>query len=314
MNLQQLEYIVAIDTHRHFAKAAAACSVTQPTLSSMVKKLEQELDVTLFDRTKSPVVPTAIGESLIEQARAVLKEVAVFSRLAEGTRELERGELRIGMIPTLAPYLLPLFLGKLLKDHPLLKVVIEELTTDAIIDRLTREQLDVGILATPLKVPGLKEEPLFQERFLVYASAREPLSRKRYVLPEDIDPDRLWLLEEGHCLRSQVMDLCELRRRSTAHGHLQYLSGSIGSLQRLVDSQGGLTILPELATIDMGDEQRAQLHEFKAPVPVREIGTVTYRHFMKDRLLRLLRAGIIAGVSAHLPAGGRGRVVPIGPR
>lgn len=314
MNLQQLEYIVAIDTHRHFAKAAAACFVTQPTLSSMVKKLEHELGATLFDRTKSPVVPTAIGAALIEQARAVLKETAVLKHMAEGTREKEHGELRIGMIPTLAPYLLPLFLGKLLKEHPLLRISIEELTTDAIIDRLTREQLDVGILAMPLKVPGLKEEPLFQERFLVYASAKEKLARKRYVLPEDIDPDRLWLLEEGHCLRSQVMDLCELQRKSATHGHLQYLSGSIAALQRMVESQGGLTILPELATIGMDRKRKEQLREFKAPPPVREIGTVTYRHFMKDRLLRTLRAAIIAGVKGHLASDGRTRVVPIGPR
>lgn len=311
MNLQQLEYIVAIDTHRHFAKAAAACFVTQPTLSSMVKKLEAELDVILFDRTKSPVVPTTIGEALIGQARVVLKETAVLRHMAEGTRELERGELRIGMIPTLAPYLLPLFLGRLLKNYPLLKVSIEELTTDAIIDRLTREQLDVGVLATPLKMPGLKEEPLFTERFLVYASPQEHFGRKRYVLPEDIDPDRLWLLEEGHCLRSQVMDLCELRRNEGIHGHLQYVSGSIGSLQRIVDSQGGLTILPELAAIGLERRRKAQVREFREPVPGREISTVTYRHFMKDRLLQALRTEITAGVAPHLA---KGRVAAVDPR
>lgn len=311
MNLQQLEYIVAIDTHRHFAKAAAACHVTQPTLSSMVKKLEEEVNTVLFDRTKSPVVPTAIGVSLIEQARAILKETAVFKRMAEGTRELERGELRIGMIPTLAPYLLPLFLGSLLKNYPQLKVSIEELTTEAIVDRLVREQLDVGILATPLKVPGLKEEPLFNERFLVYASEGEVPGRKQYVLPSDIDPDRLWLLEEGHCLRSQVMDLCELRRKGGSHGHLEYVSGSIGALQRMVDTQGGLTIVPELATVEMDRKRKARLHSFKAPEPVREISTVTYRHFIKDRLLQVLRAEIAASVGGHLVTPARAKVVPV---
>ncbi|HEX2616104.1 MAG TPA: hydrogen peroxide-inducible genes activator [Flavobacteriales bacterium] len=313
MNLQQLEYIVAIDTHRHFAKAAAACFVTQPTLSSMVKKLEIELGVTLFDRTKSPVVPTAIGTTLIEQARAVLKETAVLKHLAEGTRELERGELRIGMIPTLAPYLLPLFLGRLLKEHPFLKVSIEELTTETIIDRLTRERLDVGVLATPLNVPGLKEDVLFRERFFVYASDDERFGRKRYVLPADIDPDRLWLLEEGHCLRSQVMNLCELRRKGGAAGHLEYVSGSIDALLRMVDTQGGLTIVPELATFDMDRKRKARLREFKAPAPVREISTVTYRHFMKDRLLQRLRAVIMAEAGKRLANDPKAPVVGIAP-
>lgn len=314
MNLQQLEYIVAIDTHRHFAKAASACGVTQPTLSSMVKKLEEELDAVLFDRSKSPVVPTAIGIALIEQARAILKEAAVFRRMAEGTRELERGELRIGMIPTLAPYLLPLFLGSLLKNYPLLKVTIEEMTTEAIIDRLIREQLDVGVLATPLKVPGLKEEPLFRERFLLYASPDTGFARKSYVLPKDIDPDRLWLLEEGHCLRSQVMNLCELRRKGGSHGHLEYVSGSIEALQRMVDSQGGLTIVPELAALGMDDRRKERLRSFKAPVPVREISTVTYRHFIKDRLLQVLRHEILRAVDPHVTRERSGAVVPIGQR
>lgn len=313
MNLQQLEYIVAIDTHRHFAKAAEACFVTQPTLSSMVKKLEAELGVVLFDRTKSPVVPTVIGTALIEQARAVLKETAVLKRLAEGTRELERGELRIGIIPTLAPYLLPLFLGRLLKEHPQLKVSIEELTTQNIIDRLTRERLDVGVMATPVNVPGLREDVLFQERFFVYASEQERLSHKRYVLPTDIDPERLWLLEEGHCLRSQVMNLCELRRQGGAHGHLEYVSGSIDALLRMVDTQGGLTIVPELATLDMDRKRKARLRPFKAPVPVREIATVTYRHFMKDRLLQRLRAVISAEADRRLMPVATTRVIGIAP-
>lgn len=309
MTLQQLEYIVAIDTHRHFAKAAAACFVTQPTLSGMVKKLEEELDVVLFDRSKSPVVPTRQGALLVEQARAVLRESGLLMQLAKQSRGHEGGELRVGVIPTLAPYLLPLFLGRFMKEHPGIHLTIEELTTDAIVDRLVRETLDVGLLATPLHIPGLKERTLFRERFLVFAAPGEKVARKRYVLPTDIDPDRLWLLEEGHCMRSQVMNLCELRKAG-AHGNLSYLSGSIGSLVRMVNTQGGLTIVPELAALDMDARQRQRLHPFKAPAPSREISAVTYRHFLKERMLDRLSTAIITAVQGKLGKG-RSEVVPV---
>ncbi len=302
MTLQQLEYVVAIDTHRHFAKAAAACFVTQPTLSGMVKKLEEELGVVLFDRSKSPVVPTAEGVALVEQARAVLKEADLFSRMAHVSLEQEADELRIGIIPTVAPYLLPLFLGRFMQTYPHMQLRIEELTTDVIVDRLARETLDVGLMATPLNVPGLRESVLFRERFLVFAAPSEQIARKRYVLPADIDPDRLWLLEEGHCMHTQVLNLCELQKAG-AHANLTYLSGSIGSLMRLVRAQGGMTIIPELATVDMDRRQREWLHPFKAPVPAREISAVTYRHSLKERALEKLKAAIVRAVQDKLTTG-----------
>ncbi len=311
MTLQQFQYMVAIDTHRHFARAAEACFVTQPTLSSMVKKLEEELGVVLFDRSKSPVVPTAEGVALVAQARVVLKEVQALKEMADASRDEHAGELRIGMIPTLAPYLLPLFLGELLRKHPALNVSVEELTTETIIEHLERGQLDVGVLATPLGVPGLKEEPLFNERFLLYVSPEEGIGKKHYVLPSEIHPDRLWLLEEGHCLRSQVMDLCELRERSEGLGRFSYVSGSIEALMRMVDVQGGLTVVPELATIGMGPAQRARLREFRSPVPVREIGMVTYRHSVKERLQGLLRDSVLAGVTSHLRQVRSPRIMPV---
>lgn len=311
MTIQQLQYITAIDTHRHFARAAEACFVTQPTLSSMVKKLEEELGVVLFDRSKSPVVPTAEGAVLVEQARSVLKEVELLRNMADATRGEHAGELRIGMIPTLAPYLLPLFLGDLLRKHPGLKVSVAELTTDTITDRLMHGQLDVGVLATPLGVAGLKEDPLFTERFLLYVSPEEGIGKKHYVLPSEIQADRLWLLEEGHCLRSQVLDLCELREQGRGPGRFAYVSGSIEALMRMVDTQGGLTVVPELATVGMGAGQRARLREFKAPVPVREIGLVTYRHSLKDRLQQVLREQVLAGVGPHLRRTRTARIMPV---
>lgn len=309
MTVQQLQYIVAIDTHRHFARAAEACFVTQPTLSSMVKKLEEELGVVLFDRSKSPVVPTVEGEALVEQARSVLKEVQLLKDMADATRGEHVGELRIGMIPTLAPYLLPLFLGDLLGKHPALKVTVEELTTEVITDRLMHGQLDVGLLATPLAMAGLKEEPLFNERFLLYVSPEESIGMKHYVLPTEIQADRLWLLEEGHCLRSQVMNLCELREQGK--GRFAYVSGSIEALMRMVDTLGGLTVVPELSTVGMGAEKRARLREFHTPVPVREIGLVTYRHSAKERLLQVLRDHVQVGVAPHLRNVRSPKVLPV---
>lgn len=266
----------------------------------MVKKLEEELDVTLFDRTKPPVVPTAIGADIVEHARAVLRESARLRSVTKGAHG-GRSELRIGIIPTLAPYLIPLFLPGLLKKHKDMKVTISELTTAAITDALMKERIDVGILATPLGVPGLREEPLFHERFLVYAGKNERIGRKKYVLPAEIDADRLWLLEEGHCLRSQVMNLCELRKRSAEDTHLHYISGSIGSLLRIVDTQGGLTIVPELASLEMTGTKKTRLREFAPPAPVREISTVTYRHAIKDHAMATLRESILHGVSGLKP-------------
>jgi LysR family hydrogen peroxide-inducible transcriptional activator len=182
-----------------------------------------------------------------------------------------------------------------------MKVSISELTTDAITDALMKERIDVGLLATPLGIPGLKEDPLFHERFLLYTAKNERIGRKKYILPSDIDPDRLWLLEEGHCLRSQVMNLCELRERSAHDTHLHYVSGSIASLMRIVDTQGGLTIVPELAAFDMDRNRRSRLRYFAPPVPVREISTITYRHAIKDKALEALRTEIRDAVSELKP-------------
>ncbi|MBP8824433.1 MAG: LysR family transcriptional regulator [Flavobacteriales bacterium] len=311
MTLQQFQYIVAIDTHRHFGRAAEACFVTQPTLSNMVKKLEEELGVTLFDRSKVPVVPTAEGSRLVDQARTVLKEVQVLQDLADASRDVPAGELRIGMIPTLAPYLLPLFLGGLLRAHPGLNVSVEELTTAVIVERLEHGQLDVGILATPLAIAGLKEEPLFNERFLLYVSPGERIGKKHYVLPSEIHADRLWLLEEGHCLRSQVVDLCQLREQGREGGRFSYISGSIEALMRMVDTQGGLTVVPELATVGMSAEQRSRLREFRSPVPVREVALATWRHAAKHKLRELLRHQVATAVAPHIRLVRSPQVMPV---
>ena len=240
MNIQHLQYVLAVDTHRHFAKAAEKCFVTQPTLSMMIRKLEDELGVKIFDRSKQPVVPTEAGEKVIAQAKMILQEVNRMEVIISELKGEIKGELKLGIIPTVAPYLLPLFLNSFLKKYPRLKIKITELTTRQIIERLRSHHLDAGILATPLNNDSLSEQPLYYEQFVVYASGDEKLMKKKFLLPGDIDPNHLWLLEEGHCLRSQVLNLCELRKKELENSNLEYEAGSIETLKKIVDFNNGI--------------------------------------------------------------------------
>ncbi len=288
MNIQQLEYILAIEEHQSFSKAADAKFISQPALSMMVQKLEEELDIKLFDRSKKPIVPTSIGLPILEQARVVLREVSKLHEINRAQKETLQGELSFGIIPTLAPYLLPVFLKPFLKKYPFVHLKIYEYTTDAIVEALKAGRLDAGLLVTPLPHKFLKETPLFNETFFVYAQDEY---KKNFLLPEDIDPDELWLLEEGHCLRSQILNLCELRKKSSAQ--FEFEAGSIDTLIKMVDHQGGVTIVPELATFTMSKKQQKHLWPFAPPVPVREVSIVTHRDFVKKSLIDALKETVL---------------------
>ncbi|MCR6720002.1 MAG: LysR substrate-binding domain-containing protein [Chitinophagaceae bacterium] len=212
MTLVQLEYIIAVDTWRHFATAAEHCFVTQPTLSMQIQKLESELGVIIFDRSKQPVVPTEAGIEIIETARRILREKDSLLETVQRHKGLLTGELRIGIIPTLAPYLLPLFIQSFTQKYPHVRLVVHEMMTELIITRLREGKLDAGLLVTPLQEPGITEHVLFYEELMAYVSRRNEMYEKTYVLPQDIDANKLWLLEEGHCFRSQIVNLCELKK------------------------------------------------------------------------------------------------------
>lgn len=289
MNLQQLEYIVAVDTHRHFVTAAQKCFVTQATLSMMIKKMEEELGAVIFDRSKQPVEPTEIGRKIVAQARTVLHESRRLTEIVKQEQQELKGELKIGIIPTLAPYLVPLFISKFLDQYPRVRLKIYELTTPEITRRLEQQSLDIGLLALPLHNPAFKEEPLFHEDFVLYTSVNDKLIKHKRILPKDIDVSRLWLLEEGHCLRSQVIDLCHLKKRKSTLQQLDFETGSLETLKKLVDLNGGVTILPGLALKDMTAAQLKRIKYFQAPSPGRQIGFVTYRFFMKESLIRALK-------------------------
>ena len=293
MNLQQLEYILAIDTHRHFARAADACHVTQPTLSMMVLKLEDELDVKIFDRGKQPVVPTEIGGLIIDQARGILNQIKQLKETVYQQKNEVAGDFTLGIIPTLAPYLVPLFVRSFLAHYPKVRLKIVEYTTEILAEKLKKGLLDAGILVTPLHNDNLTEIHLFDEAFVVYSSYHFD---KQYLLPEDLNPNELWLLQEGHCFRSQIMNLCELRRNSNAA--FEYESGSIETLKQLVDNQNGITILPDLATLNLSDSQRLKIKQFATPPPVREVSIVVQRDYVRLGLVQALRTEILANIPA----------------
>lgn len=288
MNLQQLEYIVAVDIHRHFARAAEACFVTQPTLSMMIQKLEDELATKIFDRSKQPVIPTETGTLIIEQARVVLREKNRIGEIINQQKDTVGGHLEVGIIPTLAPYLVPLFITRFLQKYPQVRIRIQEINTEHLVDKLKKGQIDVGILVTPLKDPTIRETPLFYETFMVYSSHGFD---KEYLLPEDINPNELWLLEEGHCFRSQILNLCELKKQSDSH--LQYEAGSVETLKQLVENHQGVTILPELAVRTLSPREKKRLTPFQAPAPAREVSLVTHRDFIKKQLIEALQEEIL---------------------
>jgi LysR family hydrogen peroxide-inducible transcriptional activator len=277
----------------------------------MIQKLENELDVKIFDRTKQPVQPTDVGVEILKQARKVLSEVEGIVELVRSHKDEVKGELKVGIIPTLSPYLLPMFLTKFLKKYPQVRIKLADLTTQQIVGKLSSQELDAGILATPLNMPSLRETPLFYEQFVVYTSSKEKAINKKYLLAKDIDVNRLWLLEEGHCLRSQVINLCELKKKELEVHNLDYEAGSIETLKKIVDISKGITILPELAINELNATQQKQLHYFKSPAPVREISLVTYRHFSKKRLVEVLSQEILESVPSHMKHASRKQVTEI---
>lgn len=311
MTLTQLEYIIALDRHRHFAEAAAHCFITQPTLSMQVHKLEQDLGVKIFDRSKQPVVPTEMGLSIIKHAKKVLAERDAILEMINDRKGILSGELKIGIIPTLAPYLLPLFAQQFAKKYPGVKLIVNEMMTEQMLIRLKEGNVDAGILVTPLQEPGIKEDVLFYEELLVYVSRKNHNYKKSYLLPQDIDPQKLWLLEEGHCFRSQIMNLCELQKASKIGQALEYEAGSVETLRRMVELSDGITILPQLASMELNRRQQEQLRPFKRPVPMREVSLVVHRDFVKKRLIDILKNEIIAAVPDEIKKNKAVNILPI---
>jgi len=309
MTLIQLEYIVALDTHRHFVLASEKCFVTQPTLSMQIQKLEEELGVKIFDRTKQPVIPTEIGASIIAQARIVLREAAAVKQLIAEQKDTMTGEIRIGIIPTLAPYLLPSLFKNIREKYPQVNLVVKEIITEEVVRELKSNRLDCGLVVTPLNDSSIKENILFYEELFVYVSKKNALVDKKYVLPTEIDPNQLWLLEEGHCFRSQILNLCELRKHSELH--FKYETGNIETLKRMVDKSDGITILPELAIMEFSPAQMKLVKRLKEPSPAREVSLVTHRDHLKTKLIQTLKEEILMLVPKQMQKLNKKKIVEI---
>lgn len=311
MTLVQLEYIVALDTYRNFVAAAEKCFVTQPTLSMQIQKLEEALGVKIFDRSKQPVIPTEIGAVIIEQARLILAETGKLGELiAEHKQELI-GELKVGVIPTIAPYLLPKILSTFMEKYPKVQLLIWEYTTEQIVQNLKNGLLDCGILSTPLEEPKLTEVPLFYETFVAYVSPSSPLSSRDRVGAEDLDFDELWLLNEGHCMRNQILNICQQKKRNQAGKHFEYNTGSVETLKRMVDLNYGVTILPELSIADFTEDQMRSVRHFRDPEPVREISLVMHRNHLKKNAINALRQEIAGVIPDHMLSSKRKEIMQI---
>ena len=311
--LTQLGYAVAVDTYRHFERAARACNVSQPTLSMQLRKLEEALGETLFDRSRSPVVPTDIGRVLIAQARIVLGEATRLGDLRDAASGTFEGELRIGVIPTLAPYLLPAVLETLAERHPGIALVVEEGVTDRVLDALRADTLDVGLVATTMAAPGLVSRKLFHEPFIAYVGAGHRLAGRARLSVNDLSLGDVWLLGDGHCFRTQVMSLCRQRGRSRASASpagkqasaslARFESGNLETLKRLVERGAGMTLLPALAAAELTtDAQRQRLIPFNKPVPGRTVRLVRRRHQLRAHLVGAL-IEVVQQVAATALAG-----------
>ncbi len=311
MTFTQLEYIIALNIYKQFSLAAEKCYVTQPTLSMQVQKLEEELGLKIFDRNKQPIETTIAGKEIIMHAKRIITERDELLDKTLGTKGMLNGELRVGIIPTLAPYLLPLFIPKFTKKYKDVRIIINELTTENLIQQLKDGVIDAGILVTPLNDKNIKEDILFYEELYVYTSKLNSLFQKEYVLNNDINPDKLWLLEEGHCFRSQVMNFCELQKKSAFGNQFEYEAGSLETLVRLVDATDGITFLPELATLGLSARQLRQLKQFTGNKPFREVSLVTNNEFVKKQLINYLRKEIIEGLPQKLKENKAKNIVPL---
>ena len=290
MNIQQLEYIVAVDNHRHFAKAAEVCFIAQPTLSTMIQKLEDELGVKIFDRSKYPIEPTLIGKQIIEQARTSLRNLKHIYEIVDNEKDIVKGNFKLGIIPTIAPFLIPELLNNWNETHQHyqhIKLILKESTTKNMIEEILNGTLDGGILAGPLNHAKLGEYPLYYEQFYAYVSKEECYQGKEVDL-NSIDISNLWLLENVHCFRGQIERLCHLKKSSSKNTDVFYEAGSIDTLINIVDYNQGMTIIPEMSAMGLSEERQENLRTFKDLTAVREVCLVVSKEYVRKTMLNII--------------------------
>ena len=295
MTLQQLEYIIALDKTRHFVRAAEMCGVTQPTLSAMIQKLEDELDCRIFDRSSHPIAPTEVGAMILQQAQVVMFNVHQLKENVLTQKGSVAGSLSLAIIPTVAPYLLPELITLFRRDYVDISLKISEMRTETIIEKLHSAEIDMAILSTPLDDPKILEVPLYYEKFVAYISPNEPLYLQDEVSTNDMQLDHLWVLEEGHCLRNQVFNFCKNKTHSAI-----YEAGSIDTLVKIVDRNGGYTVIPELHINLLTDLQKQHLRKIVRPEATREIALVIRHDYVREGLMNAVANSIKQIIPQHM--------------
>ena len=286
MTLQQLEYIVAVYRTRHFVKAAEACGVTQPTLSAMIQKLEAELDVKLFERSSQQVMPTAIGKVVVEQAWKVLNRARKLKDIVAEEKKSLTGTFRLGILPTIAPYLLPRFFPRLMRENSSLEIRVVEMKTADIRRAIDRGEIDAAVMVDTGDLDDYALTTLFYEQFLAYVSPSDQLSAKKSIKTSDLSNELLWLLDEGHCFRDQLVKYCQLKAAKTSQS--AYSLGSIETVMRIVENGQGVTFIPELATMQLTPTQKELVRPFAIPIPTREVVMATSKAFVRQSLLDMI--------------------------
>lgn len=296
VTITQLEYIVAVDKHRHFKRAAKECHVTQPTLSMQVSKLESDIDTIIFDRSKSPILPTLDGEKVIAQAKSILRECKKLYETVEFSKGQITGQLKLGIIPTLSPYLLPLFAESFASKYPQIEIVIDEYKTEEILKLLDEDELDAGILVTPLEGDQVIERVLYYEPFVGFFCPEHKHLKKEFIKDTEIAMEDLWLLKEGHCFRAQVLNICGASKNKDQRiPNLSFESGSLETLKNMVKQGSGYTLLPSMMASNLSPSEKKLVRPFKgAKIPTREVSLVHGRIFLKEKIIDLLEKEIIS--------------------
>jgi len=295
MTITQLQYVLAVAEHKNFTLAAEKCFVTQPTLSMQIQKIEEELSILIFDRSKKPIQLTEIGQKIVNQAKNIVNEADRIKDIVEQQKGFVGGEFRLGIIPTIMPTLLPMFLNNFIKKYPKIKLIIEELNTDEIITRLKNGHLDAAIAATPLMEEKIKEVVLYFEPFVAYIPDNHPISNKSEIDIDDLNLDEILLLQDGHCFRDGILNLCKNTDKVNEANHFRIESGSFETLIKLADEGLGTTLLPYLHTLDLPEKNKLKLRHFKEPKPAREVSLIFPKTELKIHIIDALRA-TIAGV------------------
>ena len=297
MTITQLQYVLAVAEHKNFTLAAEKCFVTQPTLSMQIQKIEEELNVLIFDRSKKPIQLTDIGQKIVNQAKNIVNEARKIKDIVEYQKGFIGGEFRLGIIPTITPTLLPMFLNNFIKKYPKVKLIVEELNTDEIIIRLKNGHLDAAIAATPLEDEKIKEIVLYYEPFVAYIPSDHNASQKKEIEISDLNLDDILLLQDGHCFRDSILNFCKIQEIATRNT-FQLESGSFETLIKLADEGLGTTLLPYLHTLDLKEKDKSKLRHFKEPKPAREVSLIYPKSELKIHIIDALRntiAGVVKG-------------------